>query len=69
MGKRYYVEWSMGCTIIRAESATAAERTAARLFGTINGPYRASPAKVEQINWVAAMGGTEHEEEGELCRK
>lgn len=67
MGERFYVEWSQGCTIIRAEDAAAAERTAARLFGSTNRPYRARIATPADISWVTAMGGCEHEKEDMLC--
>lgn len=66
MNEKYYVEWASGCTIIRANDQQQAERTAARLFGVASGPYRARLAKVDDVNWVAAMGGCEHHEE-ELC--
>lgn len=56
----WYVEFQLGCTLVKCRMAGQAKKWAIRYFGEVNGPYIIRFATKGDIAQVKSMGGTIH---------
>lgn len=58
--KIYYIEFQLGCTLVRKRSPISAKMWAERYYGTIHGPYLVREASEKDVLSVESMGGYIH---------
>ena len=55
--KIYYVVFSLGCFLVKADSVELVKKQAQNEYGYSFGPYRIRRATKKDIEWVEGMGG------------